>query len=135
MSNQKKMYSDNKEKMNPLSQDKDHVYVFCAYDTNTLYDAVFTPFEIIPKGYYSNLDMTNRYYIPDWDTIKSNYGIDNYYEEATNSKTIRFVCTDQNEEWINVLKTYINEHYNESASYIKVKEYDDVNVYRFVDES
>ncbi len=133
VSSQGEKYSENKNKMNLLSQDKEHVYVFCAFDTNILYDCVFTPFEVIPKGYYSNLDMTNRYYIPDWDYIKSNYGINNYYKEATNSDTIRFVCCDENDEWIDVIKTFINEHYNESATYVKVNKYDNVNVYQFIE--
>lgn len=133
--NQKEYYSSNKRIMDLLSSDKKHVYQFCPITTNSLYDCVFTPFEIIPQNYYSNLGMTNRYYIPAWDKIAFNYGIDNYYAEATNSDRLLFVDNNENEEWIQGLQVYINEHYSPNARYIKVKEIQSVNIYRFIDEN
>ena len=134
VSNQNIQYKKNKKIMDVFSGDKKHMYEFCTYDTNNLYDAVFTPFEIIPRSYYSNLDISNRYYIPDWMEISKSYEIDNIYAEATNSEVIMFACTDQNAKWIEHLQKYINEHYSESAVFVRVRKVGNVNVYRFVDE-
>lgn len=131
--NQKEFYANNRKIMDDLSADKEHVYVFCAYTNQKLYDACFLPYEIIPRGYYSNLDITSRFYIPDWMSIAERYGIDNYYEEATNSDIIYFVCLDENEGWIECLQEYINEHYNDKAQYELVKETENINIYRFVE--
>lgn len=133
--NQKEYYNNNKRIMDLLSNDKEHIYVFCPLTTNTFYDCIFEPFEIIPKGYYSNLEMTNRYGIPTWDSIAAQYGINNYFKEATDSEIIYFVDLDSNEGWINVVQTYINEHYCSSAKYELVKELGSVNIYRFVGEA
>ena len=133
ISNQKSFYSKNRKIMDVLSADKEHVYVFCALTTTELYDSVFEPFSLIPKGYYSNLAMTNKYFIPTWDSIGKEYEIKNYYKEATNSKLIYFVCLDSNTEWIEVLQAYINEHYCEKSKYELVSKIDSVNIYRFVD--
>ncbi|WP_189270113.1 hypothetical protein [Pseudobutyrivibrio ruminis] len=133
--NQKKLYDDNKKIMDLLSNDKEHVYVFCPHTTNFFYDCIFEPFEVIPKGYYSNLEMTNRYRIPSWDSIAIDYGIDNYFKEATDSAEILFVDSDINNGWIDVVQTFINEHYCSGAEYELVNKYGTINIYRFIDKS
>lgn len=134
VTDQAKKYDCNKDIMDLMSQDKSHVYQFCALTTNRIYDAVFTPFQIIPRNYYSNLQMTNRYYIPDWDEINTDYEIENYYKESVNSNKLYYVDTDENAGWIELVQSFINEHYSENAKFIQVKEIQDVNVYRFIDD-
>lgn len=132
---QKEKFEKNKKYMDELSKDKEHFYVFSAMDGNYLYENIWGMFEMVEPMYYSNLAICNRYHIPDNDIAKERYGIQNIFKEASNSDVIRFATTIYNKEYIDVVTTYIQEHYNANAHFVLEKEIGVIKVYYITDKS
>lgn len=132
VSSKKERQQKNKETLDILSEDKSHYYLFAALDTNYIYDDVWGMFQKVKLGYYSNLGICNRYYFPNFELTLENYEINNIMKESINSDVIRFASTVHNPDYINVVTTYIREHYNERVYSILVKQVGEVSVYSIV---
>lgn len=128
----KEQQEKNKETMDVLSKDKRHYYLFSARDTNRIYDNVWGMFQTVEVGYYSNLGLSNRYYFPDIEATLDNYGIKNIMEESVDSDVIRFAATIYNPEYIDIVTTYIREHYNDKVESVLIKQIGEVNIYSIV---
>lgn len=135
IASKKEQQKKNKETLDVLSKDKKHYYLFAAFDTNRIYDDVWGMFQKVELGYYSNLGISNRYYFPNIETTLENYEISNAIADSVDSDVIRFAATVHNPEYINIVTTYIREHYNEEAESILVKQIGEVNVYSIVTDS
>lgn len=132
ISSKKEQQQKNKETLDMLSEDKGHYYLFAALDTNYIYDDVWGMFQKVELGYYSNLGISNRYYFPNFEATLENYEINNIMEESIDSDVIYFASTVHNNDYINIVTTYIREHYNKRAYSILVKQVGEVNVYSIV---
>lgn len=135
IASKKEQQKQNKETLDVLSKDKKHYYLFAAFDTNRIYDDVWGMFQKVELGYYSNLGISNRYYLPNIEATLENYEISNVIADSVDSDVIRFAATVHNPEYINIVTTYIREHYNEKAESILVKQIGEVNVYSIVTDS
>lgn len=132
IASKKEQQKKNKETLDVLSKDKKHYYLFAAFDTNRIYDDVWGMFQKVELGYYSNLGISNRYYFPNIEATLENYEINNVIADSVDSDVIYFAATVHNLEYINIVTTYIREHYNEKAESILVKQIGEVNVYSIV---
>ena len=130
---QKEQFQQNREQLDLLSADEEHLYLFGAYETNWIYDAAWSVMEVVTPGYYHNLYMMNRYEVPDDELILANYGVKNAYREMTNSKMIYFADSGHVSGQIETLCQYIREHYCPEAEYTLVKKLDGLNIYRFTE--
>lgn len=135
IASKKEQQKKNKETLDVLSKDKKHFYLFAASDTNRIYDEVWEMFQKVELGYYSNLGISNRYYWPNIEETLKNYEIDNVIADSVDSDVIRFAATIHNPGYINIVTTYIREHYNEKAESILEKQVGEVNVYSIVTDS
>lgn len=130
---QKEKYDYNLKKMELISSDVSHLYIVDAADTNIFFDAVYTPFQIIPKGKYKNTIKANSYFNTFIDGVLINYNIDNIFEDVTDSNVIYFTYTNRN-DISELIEKYICKRYNSGARAIKVKEVEDQVVYRYVSD-
>lgn len=132
IASQKIQQKKNKEIFDVLSKDKEHYYLFAAVNTDLIYDNIWGMFQKVELGYYSNIGISNRYYFPNTEKTLENYGINNIMAESVNSKVIYFATTVNNLDYIEFITTYIQEHYNEKAECVLVKQVGEVNVYSVV---
>lgn len=127
---QREEYEKNKKNLKLFSEDSDHLYLIGAFSTNYIYNREWTAFDVVTPGFYHNMLSSGYYYLPQVDEIISNYGIKNIYQQITNNDRIYAVSVDEGSSFIDTLCTYIDEHYCKGVYYTKVKEIDNINVYR-----
>lgn len=78
----------------------------------------------------------NTMYSSDYDTARNNiskfekYGIENIYKDAVDSEVIRIIDNTH----IDMIETYIREHYCESAKAVQIDEINGYNVYKIISE-
>lgn len=132
IASQKEQQKQNKEALDVLSADKEHYYLFSAIDSLRLYENVWGMFQNIELGYYSNLGICNRYQVPNVEATLKDYGINNIMEESVNSDLIYFATTVYNTAYIDIVTTYIREHYNEKAEIVFVKQVGEISVYSVI---
>lgn len=81
-------------------------------------------------------DTGNTMYSSDYDTAQNNiskfqkYGITNIYKDAVDSDMIRIIDNTS----IDMIETFIQEHYCESARAVKIDDINGYNVYKIVSE-
>lgn len=126
-------YKNNYRDNSLMSNDKEHLYVVEAMDTNNTYPC-FLPLEIIEKKFYSNIYRQNMNHIKIYQDALENYGIDNLYEEMTDSDVIYYVTSDYTDSNKDVTLKYIQENYNPNAKIRLVKKLNQLNIYQFYDE-
>jgi hypothetical protein len=129
---EKERYKENYSIMRRLSEDKKHLYISLPADTDRIYPC-FSVFEVIEKNFYSNIYRTNMGHIPVYRKCVENYGINNIFKDAVNSEVIRFVCSKENEEQMNIIEEYIRENYEISASTQLIEENDYISVYKITE--
>ena len=131
----KEKNEQNMRVMSLLSSDRQHFYYFGTYDGNAIYFPTKSMFEIPEKESYSNMAIWGvSYAVPDVDLVLQKNNISNVYKEITNSNKIYFCCAQGNEEEVQILEKYIQEHYNEDAVAYRVKTIGNLNIYRFLEK-
>lgn len=128
---QREEYEKNKENLELISEDTEHLYLVGAYSTTYICNREWTIFDVVKPGYYHNIISSNLYYLPHVHERMANYNVDNMYKEMVNSDILYAVSVDENPTFIDILCTYISEHYKKDVYYTKVKEVDNINIYRF----
>ncbi len=115
-----------------LAEDRDHLYITESRET------VFSrwqidAYEVIPKGYYSNIYSLSSYIWPTHRKGLETFDIENPYKEFVDSEKMLFLVSDYHEETcVERLTTYIQEHYSPEAELVKLKEVSTVNIYRCI---
>lgn len=129
---QAETYESYRETMDLISEDKNHVYILGAYENEIYY--CFTPFEIIPKDYYSNIYRLNHYSAPNLKTQLKKYKIENIFKDIVDSDVIYYAATEERESDLETIKKYIEEHFYEDVEYQLVKTVGMMNIYKFLSE-
>lgn len=130
---QNEIYASNYQDAALLSNDKEHLYVVEALDTNTTYPC-FSPVEVFEKNFYSNIYRPNMNHIKIYEDEVGKYGVDNIYKDMTNSDVIYYVTSDYTDNNKNVMLRYIQENYNPNAKIRLVKQLNKINIYQFYEE-
>ena len=132
---QREQYAQNKADMDLMSDDKDHLYLFNTYDTNTTYSA-FTVWEVIPPNYYHNIHRMNMDHIPIHKNALSDFGVVNPLAEMTDSNTIYYYVSNNRIKKgdADAVLNYVRENYNEGAVRLAVKTLEQGKVYRLYTE-
>lgn len=124
--------SKNKDILDEVIQDKEHLYLFPAQETTYSlwqYDA----YDIIPKGIYSNLYSPSLYRWPSQRSALENYEIENPMQDITYDDDIRFIVSDEIEEKnVEMYEKYCQEHVNSNAKFIKIQEIGSLNIYKCI---
>ena len=126
-------YKNNYRDNSLLSNDKEHLYVVEAADTNTTYPC-FLPLQVIEKKFYSNIYRQNMNHIKIYEDELKKYNIDNLYAEITDSDVIYYVTSKYTDQNKNVMLEYIWENYNPNAKIQLVMQLDQLNIYQFYEE-
>lgn len=129
---QAETYESYRETMDLISEDKNHVYILGAYENEIYY--CFTPFEIIPKDYYSNIYRLNHYSAPNLKTQLKKYKIENIFKDIVDSDVIYYAATEERESDLETITKYIEEHFYEDVEYQLVKTVGMMNIYKFLSE-
>lgn len=124
-------YNKNKENLTLLSEDRKHMYLIGSLSTDYIFNREWTIFDVVTPEFYHNMISSSQYHVPHSDKNLSTFGIKNIYQELTNSKYIYVVTVDERPTFVETLCTYIAEHYYPDVYYTKVKEIDNINIYRF----
>lgn len=121
-----------REIMDILTEDKENLYVTTSKES--VYSKwSFDTLEVIPKGYFGNIYSLGSALWPSQKVPLEKYNVKNVYKELVNSEHIYFFVSDDLEEsGIHGIQTYINEHYDDNAKMVKVKEFQSMNVYRCI---
>lgn len=112
-----------------MEANKDYFYVHYGFhECKSVKNLLFTKdyWNTDNSFYSSNFDVS-----PNEISKTSAYHIDNLYRDAVNSDTIRFI----NKENMDVIETYIREHYCSTAQAVLVDELEGYQVYKIVDAS
>lgn len=123
-----------REIMDVLTEDKENLYVTTSRES--VYSKwSFDTFEVIPKGYFENIFSLGSALWPSQKASLEKYNVKNVYKELVDADHIYFFVSDDLEDsGTQRIQTYINEHYDEDAEMIKVKEFQSINVYRCISE-
>ncbi len=111
-----------------ISQDKEHLYAYSkGLDQN--YKAVknlLLTSDYFPEENYFYLNMSPLAPFEKWKL--DNYDISNVYNESVNSEVIRFILGDD----VDIVQTYINEHYCENATLVFETEMNGYTIYKVI---
>lgn len=119
-----------KEIMDVITEDKSHLYITPSRES------VFTrwgfdTFEVIPKGYFSNVFSMGNYILPSQKKALDNFCVENPLKEISNADNMYFLVSDDLEtDAVNTFSTYVTEHYDKNAEMVKVKKIGTANIYR-----
>ena len=132
---QSKQYALNKEDMDLLSDDREHLYLFNPHDTNTTYPA-FTVWEVIPRNYYHNIHRMNMDHIPIHKNVLSDFGVENPLKEIADSNTMFYYVSNSRirQKDADAVLNYVKENYNENAVRLAVKSLENGKIYRIYSE-
>ena len=129
---QEDRYDGYREIYDLMSGDKNTIYLVRARDLYTSYSC-FAPFEIVPKGYYSNIYLMHDAYRLNGLSILENYNIDNIWKKITNGNIYLFVSKGDSET-LDIVERYIKENYNSAVNKTLIKNVGGNKIYRFYDE-
>lgn len=124
-------YKKNRENLSLMSEDKNHLYLIGTFSTDYIFNREWPIFEVVTPGFYHNMIASNQYHVPHSDKILDDFNIKNLYKELTNNAYMYVVTVDEKPTFVDTLCTYISEHYYSDVFYTKVKEIDNINIYRF----
>ena len=113
-----------------FSKDEEHMYTMNGKDGHNIFFWYSTT-EVIPKGFYHNIFLMGKSYIPAYNTVLENYDLDNLFRDMGNNEAVYYVSTDSNVGQLEKILIYIQEHYYPEAYYTLVKRADNVNIYRY----
>lgn len=126
---QKELYEENYKALSVISNDKAHMYVVEPLDAYKTY-VCFTPTEIIPKGFYSNIYRTNMNHVDVYENNTFDYVHSNLYDEMVNSNKIFYAISGDSADYLNITLTYIRENYDSDAQMKLVKNVGTIDIYR-----
>lgn len=129
---QSEIYESYRETMDLISEDKKHIYILGAYENEIYY--CFTPFEIIPKNYYSNIYRLNHFSAPDLRIQLRKYNIENIFKDIVDSDVIYYAESNERESDLEIISKYIEENYCEDIKYRLVEKVGMMNIYKFESE-
>lgn len=125
---------DSKEIMDVIHSDPEHLYI-TSDEENVLSLWSFNTYEVIPKGYFSNVFSLGKFRWYSHSKVLDKYGVVNPLKEMVDSDMIYYMVSDINEEReCQLYTTYIREHYDSNAQLKKIKEIGTVNIYNCVSE-
>ena len=121
-----------REVLDRISEDKANLYVVSYSEYSGILRG-YDSFETIEPGSLSNLFILTGYMYPSHRAVLDNYGIDNIYKHLCDDNV--YYVTTANKSDINVILTYVKEHYNPSAKYEIIETDGKVKYVKFVNKS
>lgn len=119
-----------KKIMDVITEDKSHLYISPSRES-VFSRWSFDTFEVISKGYFSNIFSMGYYILPSQKKALDNFGVKNPLKEISNADNMYFLVSDDLEnDAVNTFSTYVKEHYDRKAEMVKVKEIGTANIYR-----
>lgn len=130
---QYEQYQNNYERLKQISQDKEHLYLMGAQETNTYYPC-FNVFEVIDKNFYSNIYRLNQYTFVIPRTCLKEYNIDNDnpFSVITDNEKIVYCVSEERIDDIEVVEKYIREHYNKNSTAVWIDEINGLHLFKFI---
>lgn len=130
---QKEQYAQRYRWLSQLSEDNNHMYLMDTREDVYSYPC-FSVFQKVEKGFYHNIYRLWLYGAPVMRTPLIEFQIpdDNPLKAITDDDRIYYCVTHSRADDMEIVETYIQEHYNENAKKVLVKKLGDMDIYRFV---
>lgn len=130
---QKERYQENYNLLKMFSDDREHLYIMRSREANTIMPCFTVP-QMIEKGFYHNIYRMFQYASPEMRTPLTEFNIpdDDPMSVITNDERIYYCSSVEDEEQIDIIVTYLREHFDENARAYIAKKIDGVTLYQFV---
>lgn len=123
----------NNKELEILSKDKENLYLFGGLDFGSNFIQSLSGFSKVNKGYLHNIYNMAETALP--ISALTNFGVVNPLEEMIDNEHIYFVCSEKYQSQIDVVLTYLREHYDENTEVRLVKQTKILYIYSFYTES
>ena len=133
VSSQKEKYQSNYNLLKKFSQDKEHMYIMRTKEANVLIPCFTVP-QMIEKGFYHNIYRMHQYSSPEMRTPLKEFNIpdDDPMSVITDDERIYYCSSVEDQSQIDIIVTYLREHFNTKARAYEAKKIDGVTLYQFV---
>ena len=127
-----KQFNSQRDVIEYVNSNKENVYFYSTISLGNRYLA-YSVYEKIPDNTFSNLAPIAEWttYTENYYELKERYNLDNIIEDLYKKDNVYTIMIKKySEQHLNILKDYINNHYNDIIEWDLVKDFQSIQIYK-----